>query len=117
MLGAAVMSANAQRRYYRVYRPVVVTRPYWGFGYGWRDPFWSSWNYDPYFYDPYYREQVDRYNLQKDAADARKKIAKDREKYYKDGYIDPKEQEKLMKDQEKYQEKVAKLNRYNRDRY
>ena len=116
MLGVSVMSASAQR-HWRGGRSVMVTRPYWGFGYGWRDPFWSSWNYDPYFYDPYYREQVDRYNAQKSVADARRKIAKDREKYARDGYIDPKEQEKLMKDQEKYQEKVAKLNRYNRDRY
>jgi len=114
MLGAAVVSASAQHHYYRVYRPVAV-RPYWGFGYGWRDPFWSSWNYDPYYYDPVYRAQVDRYNLQNDVSSARKKIAKDREKYAKDGYIDSKEQEKLMKDQQKYQEKVAKLNRYNRD--
>jgi len=113
MLGAAVVNASAQRYYYRVYRPVVV-RPYFGFGYSrWHDPFW----YDPYYYDPVYRAEVDRYNLQNDVASARKKIAKDREKYAKDGYIDPKEQEKLMKDQEKYQEKVAKLNRYNRDRY
>jgi len=93
----------------------VIVRPYFGFGYGWRDPFWNSWNYDPYFYDPVYRAEVDRYNLQNDVSSARKKIAKDREKYAKDGYIDPKEQEKLMKDQEKYQEKVAKLDKYNRD--
>src|SRR5690348_6933414 len=102
MLGAAVVSASAQR-YYRVYRPVVV-RPYWGWGWGYN----SLWN-DPYYYDPYYREQVERHNLQSDVSSARKKIAKDREKYAKDGYVDPKEQEKLMKDQQKYQEKVAKL--------
>jgi hypothetical protein len=115
MLGAGVVSASAQRHWHG-HRAVIV-RPYFGFGYGWRDPFWNSWNYDPYFYDPVYRAEVDRYNLQNDVSSARKKIAKDREKYAKDGYIDPKEQEKLMKDQEKYQEKVAKLNRYNRDRY
>ncbi|MBV9243115.1 MAG: hypothetical protein JO314_14040 [Acidobacteria bacterium] len=103
------MSASAQRRYYRVYRPVVVS-PYWGWG-GWGYNRW--WN-DPYYYDPAYREQVDRYNLQRDASDARKKVAKDREKYAKDGYITPKEQEKLAKDRQKYDEKVAKLNKYNR---
>ena len=115
MLGAAVVSASAQRGFHRIYRPVVV-RPYWGFGYGWHDPFWSWYN-DPYYSDPVYREQYDRYYLQKDASDARKKIAKDREKYSKDGYIDPKEQEKLIEDQRKYQEKVAKLDKYNRNRY
>ncbi|MFL6373170.1 MAG: hypothetical protein ACJ73D_00750 [Pyrinomonadaceae bacterium] len=112
MLSAAVVSASAQRHYYRVYRPVVV-RPYWGFGWG---PSWgygSYWN-DPYYYDPVYREQYERYYLQKDVSDARKKLAKDREKYSKDGYIDAREQEKLMKDQQEYQERVARLNRYSR---
>ena len=113
MLGAAVVSASAQVRYYRVYRPVAV-RPYWG----WANP-WRSWYYDPfydpYYYDPAYREYRDRYYLQHDVSDARKKIAKDREKYMKDGYIDAKEQEKLMNDQRKYQEKVAKLERFNRE--
>ena len=111
MMGAAVVSASSQVRYYRVYRPVVV-RPYygWGWGYGYN----RLWN-DPYYYDPIYRARVDRYNLENDVSSARKKIAKDREKAYKDGYIDPKEQEKLIKDQQKYQDKVAKLNRYNRD--
>ena len=108
------MTASAQRHWHG-HRTVIVTRPYWGFGYGWRDPLWSSWNYDPYFYDPVYREQSDLYNHQKDVADARKKISKDREKYAKDGYIDPKEQEKLIKDQQKYQENVAKLNKFNRE--
>lgn len=111
MLSAAAVSASAQRVYYRVYRPVVV-RPYWGWGSGYN----SLWN-DPYYYDPYYRKQRDRYYLQHDVSDARKKIARDRDKYAKDGYIDPKEQERLMRDQQKYEEKVAKLNRFNRDHY
>ena len=112
MIGAAAMTVSAQRYSYRVYRPVV--RPYWGY----YDPFWRSYRYDPfydpYYYDPAYREYRDRYYLQKDVSDARKKIAKDREKYMKDGYIDPKEQEKLLSDQRKYSERVAKLNEYNR---
>jgi len=111
MLGVAVVSASAQRGFHRVYRPVIV-RPYWGWGWGYN----SLYN-DPYYYDPYYRERVDRYNLQSDVSSARKKVAKDREKYSKDGYIDPKEQEKLAKDQEKYQEKIARLNSYNRNHY
>jgi hypothetical protein len=112
MLGAGVVSASAQRHWHG--NRAVIVRPYFGFGYArWHDPFW----YDPYYYDPVYRAEVDRYNLENDVSSARRKIAKDREKYAKDGYLDPKEQEKLMKDQEKYQEKVAKLNRYNRDRY
>jgi hypothetical protein len=115
ILGVAAMTASAQRRVYRVYRPVVV-RPHWGWnsglwGRGWGyDPF-----YDPYFYDPYLREQRERYYKQKDVSDARKKVAKNREKYLKDGYIDPREQEKLMDDQRKYDEKVAKLNKFNRE--
>ena len=111
ILGAAVVTASAQRGFHRVYRPVVV-RPYWGFGWGYN----SYWN-DPYYYDPAYRDYRDRYYLQSDVSSARKKIAKDREKYSKDGYIDPKEQEKLMDDQRKYDEKVAKLERYKRDHY
>jgi hypothetical protein len=112
MLSAAAVSASAQR-YYRVVRPVIIRPHYgWGFGYGYH----SFWN-DPYYYDPVYRDYRDRYYLQSDVSSARKKITKDREKYAKDGYIDPKEQEKLMKDQQNYQEKVAKLNRYNRDHY
>ena len=111
MLGAGVVSASAQRHFHRFYRPVIVS-PYWGWGWGYN----SFWN-DPYWYDPVYREQYERHSLQSDVSSARKKLAKDREKYSKDGYIDPKEQEKLMKDQEKYQEKVAKLDRFNRDHY
>jgi hypothetical protein len=111
MLGAAVVSASAQHHFVRVYRPVVV-RPYWGWGWG-----YNSFYNDPYYYDPAYREYRDGYYLQSDVSSARKKLAKDREKYYKDGYIDPKEQEKLMKDQQNYQEKVAKLNSYNRNHY
>jgi hypothetical protein len=112
MIGAAAMTASSQTRVYRVYRPVV--RSHWG----WYDPFWRSNYYDPfydpYYYDPAYREYRDRYYLQKDVNDARKKISKDREKYMKDGYIDPKEQEKLLKNEQKYRERVAKLNEYER---
>ncbi|HEV7700384.1 MAG TPA: hypothetical protein VGO43_09165 [Pyrinomonadaceae bacterium] len=115
MLGVAEITASAQRRGYRVSRPVII-RSHWG----WNNGFWGrGWGYDPfydpYFYDPYLREQRDRYYKQKDVSDARKKVAKNREKYLKDGYIDPKEQEKLMDDQRKYAEKVAKLDKFNRD--
>jgi hypothetical protein len=113
MVGAAVTSVEAQRRAYRVYRPVV--RPYWG----WHDPFWGSRRYDPfydpYYYDPAYREYRDRYYLKKDVANARRDLAKNREKYMKDGYIDPKEQEKLAKAERKYRERLAKLQKFDQE--
>jgi len=112
VMSFAVFGSQAEaQRVVRVYRPIV--RPYY---WGMRDPFWrSSLWYDPYMYDPYLREQRDRYYLQKDVKDAEKKIAKDREKYMKDGYIDPKEQEKLLEDQRKYNDRLAKLQKFDRD--
>jgi hypothetical protein len=118
MLGLVVSDASAQtRRVYRVYRPVVVRPYYSGFGWGWNRPFWgmNSWWYDPYEYDPYLREQRDRYYKEKDVKDAQRKIEKNRAKYLKDGVIDAREQEKLQGDYRKYQEKVAKLQKFNRE--
>jgi hypothetical protein len=114
VMSFALSSTEVQaQRVVRVYRPIV--RPYYH-SWGWRDPFWrSSWLYDPYMYDPYLREQRDRYYLQKDVKDAQKKIAKDREKYMKDGVIDAKEQEKLLSAERKYNERLAKLEKFNRD--
>lgn len=111
--GVYVSSASAQ---VRGYRRAYVVRPYY-----WNDPFWrgSRWGYDPfwsdpYWTDPYYREQRDRYYKEKDVKDAARKLSKDREKYGSDGYLDPKEQEKLAKrvrDYNKAREKLAKFNR------
>lgn len=116
LVGLMEIAAPAQRRTVVVRRPVVVHRIY----YRHYDPFWRGtlwdpyWGYDPYFYDPYLRAQRERYYLQDDVKDKRKDLAKHREKYNSDGYLTPKEREKLAKDQEKYAKAVAKLNRFNR---
>jgi hypothetical protein len=103
---AAVTNADAQRRIYR--RPVII-RHY--------DPFWRGTLWDPYWgwgrsYDPYYWEMRQQYYDKKAVSDADKKLAKDREKYYADGYLDPKEAEKLAKDQQKYSKAVYNLNKH-----
>jgi hypothetical protein len=111
IFAAGVVTVDAQ---YRGRRVIVVHRPVWHRGfyrpYGFYDPF-----YDPYFYDPYLRAQREKYYLQQEVKDKRKDLAKHQEKYRSDGYISPKEQEKLMKDRQKYAKAVAKLNKYNRD--
>ena len=105
------ISAQSGRR--TVKRPVVVR--YWV-----RDPFWYSRGmydpfYDPYFYDPYLREQRERYYREKAVKDARKKIAKNNEKYGSDGVLTAKERKKLNEDREKYGRAVRRLNEFNRD--
>lgn len=102
---AAVTNADAQRRIYR--RPVII-RHY--------DPFWRGTLWDPfwdrsYMNDPYYWDMREQYYNKKAASDAQRKLRKDREKYGADGYIDPKEAEKLAKDQQKYNKAVDKLDR------
>lgn len=116
-------SSDAQRRVIRVstgtYYPVVTRRVY----YGYRDPFWydrywgwgSPFGYDPYFYDPYLRAQRDKYYREKAVRDSRKKLNKNREKYYADGYLTPKEREKLAKNQRSYAKAVRKLHEHNGD--
>lgn len=100
---AAVTSADAQRRFYR--RPVII-RHY--------DPFWRGTLWDPYwpgrYNDPFYWQMRDEYYDRKAVSDASKKLAKDREKSVRDGFIDAKEAEKLAKDREKYNKAVRKLN-------
>lgn len=115
-VGMYVASAEAQTNTNkRIRRPIIVRNYYY------RDPFWSSryWGYDPfydpYFYDPYLRAQRDRYYKQKDVKDKAKKLREDREKYARDGVIDAKEQEKLLKRQRDYAKAVNKLNEFNRD--
>src|SRR5213593_4769609 len=84
-------------------QPVIVRRVYYRRYY---DPFWRGtlWDpyygmYDPYFYDPYLRAQRDKYYKEKAVRDARRNLAKSREKYGSDGYLTPKEREKLAKKQ------------------
>lgn len=112
--GVGVSTASAQRgRAYHgsVVRFSYIHRPFWGFDRWNYDPF-----YDPYFYDPYLSERRTRYYKERDVRNKRKDLAKDREKYYADGYLSPKEQEKLAKAERKYNNAVEDLNDYNRDR-
>ena len=105
-LSAMAINTDAQRRF-GFHRPIIVRShaflgsPVWGWG----------WGYDPYWNDPYYWEQRQRYYDQQSVNDAGKKLRKDQQKYNADGYLTPKEQEKLAKDQEKYDKAVNRLHR------
>ena len=109
--GAFFTNASAQRRVI-VYRP-VYTRPYLGWGWGFNrynyDPFWSSM-----YETPYQRYQEERYYAQSNLRSKEKSLAKDREKYARDGYLTPKEREKLAKDQRKLADAREKAARYSR---
>lgn len=110
-LGAMVVSASAQTRTVVVSRPIIV-RPYVGSFYGWRDPFWRWDYYNSYSGDPFYWEMRQRYYDQQSLRDARKKLAKDQAKYRADGYLTPKEQEKLAKDQRNYYKALQRVRQY-----
>jgi hypothetical protein len=123
LTGMMVVAASAQTRV-RLIRstsqPTIVRRVYYRPYY--YDPFWRGtlwdpygfWN-NPYYYDPYLAERRTRYYKEKAVRDARRNFAKDREKYSSDGYITPKEQERLAKAQRKYDKAVESLNKYNRN--
>jgi hypothetical protein len=98
---AMAISANAQTVVVR--RPIIVRHVF-------ADPFYRQAYWNPYWNDPFYWEARQRYYDQQDARDAKKKLDKDRAKY-DSGYMTAKDQEKLMKDQEKYSKAVAKLQR------
>lgn len=127
LTGMLVFSAPAQTRVTRVHRtssqPTVVRRVYYYPRYRrYVDPFWRGtlwdpyyYSYDPYFYDPYLRTQRDKYYKEKAVRDARRDLAKSREKYGSDGYLTPKEREKLAKKQRKLNDKVASLNKFYRN--
>ena len=112
-MGAAAINTNAQVRIYR--RPLIVR------SHGFYDPFWrgtmwgSPFYGDTYWNDPYYWEMRERYYKEKDVRDAARNLEKDRAKYAKDGVIDAREQEKLLKARRKYDEKVASLQKYRRE--
>lgn len=120
--GLSATNASAQRRMHIVSsssQPVVVRRVYYRRYY---DPFWRGtlWDpyygmYDPYFYDPYLRAQRDKYYREKAVRDTRRSLAETREKYYSQGYLTPKEREKLAKKQRKYAKAVASLVKFNRN--
>jgi len=121
--GMMVFSASAQTRVVRMRtttsQPVTVRRVYYRRYYDpfWRGTLWDPYGYwnDPYYYDPYLRAQRDKYYKEKAVRDARRDLAKSREKYGSDGYLTPKEREKLAKKARKYNEKVASLNKFNRN--
>ena len=104
-VSAFAISSSAQTRRIIVHRPVFVhrafVRPF--FHSGFYDPF-----YDPYYYDPYLSYQREKYYKEKDVSDARKKVAKQTEKYGANS-------EKAVKAQEKYAKAVRKLNDFNDD--
>jgi hypothetical protein len=109
LLSAYVVTSSAQTVYYR--RPVII-RHY--------DPFWRGTLWDPYWgwdrgygRDPFYYEMRQQYYDRKAVSDARRKLAKDREKFYADGYLDAKEAERLAKDQRDYDKAVDRLNRHS----
>ena len=116
--GALVVSAQAQTRTVIVRRPVVVQRvdrPYWRS---------ASWGHSPFYYDPFYadlykspyeRYLEERYYATRELVGNQKELAKHREKYARDGVITPKEQKELaddVRDVQKAQQRLAKLNRY-----
>ena len=110
--GAFVANTEAQSR--RVIRPVVVyrsiyARPYWGY---------SRYYYDPFYADmyksPYERYLEERYYAQNQLRHDQKVLAKNREKYARDGVITAKEQRKLaddVSDLQKSRQRFAQLNR------
>ena len=112
LLSTYVVSVSAQGR--RTVRVPVVIR-----NYVYRDPFWysrNSWfDIDPYWSDPFLREQRERYYLEDAVRDAQTKLAKDTEKFLEDGYITAKEREKMIKNHEKYAKAVRKLDELYRD--
>jgi hypothetical protein len=93
-------------------RPIVTRRIYRRpfFRSGFYDPF-----YDPYFYDPYLRAQRDKYYHEKAVRDAKRDIAKNEEKYSRDGVITEKERKKMLDDQEDYAKAVRRLRKFNED--
>jgi hypothetical protein len=121
LIGTTQFTANGQiRRGVRITttsQPVVTRQIYYRRYY---DPFWRGtlWDpyyyYDPYFYDPYLRAQRDKYYREKAVRDAKRNLAKHREKYGYDGYLTDKERKKLAKDQRRYSKAVAGLNKFYR---
>ena len=108
VLSASAMAITADAQRIRVVRrPAIIHRHFFA-----RDPFWHPryWG-DAYWFDPYYQAQRQKYYDQRSVKDAQKRLRKDRTKYNEDGYLSPKEQEKLAKDREKYQKAITRLRR------
>jgi hypothetical protein len=112
LVAGMAITSSAQRRGTRVtsviYRPIIIRRPFF------RDPFWySRYYYDPYFYDPYLRDRRDRYYREKAVRDARRELARHRERYGADGIITAKEREELIENEDELAKAIRKLNRFN----
>ena len=80
------------------YRPTIVRR-YYG------DPFWN------YGYNPYRSERAERYYDRESVESAQKRLQKDEYKFNSDGYLTPKEQEKLAEDRRKLDNARDRLRR------
>ena len=110
--GAFITSTEAQTR--RVVRPVVVYRPIY------RRPYlYSRYYYDPFYSDlyktPYERYLEERYYAQNQVRHDQKVLAKNREKYARDGILTDKERRKLQDDAsdlQKSRTRLARLGRY-----
>jgi hypothetical protein len=104
-MGTAAIAASAQsrggRRYHRPVR-VYYVQP---------NPFWS-WNYNPYYYDPYYRERQQRYYLRNRLQGNRRELNKHLEKYNADGVLTAKERRELEDDYKDVNRARSNLNRY-----
>ena len=106
VLGLSAMAVGAEAQ--RGFRGPVIVRshffvggPYWNYGY-WGGPYWN---------DPYYWDQRQKYYDRQSVNSAERKLDKDQAKYNSDGYLSPKEQEKLAKDREKYDKAIDRLHR------
>jgi len=107
-MGTAAIVASAQNRGgRRFHRPVRVY-------YVQRDPFWS-WNYNRYYYDPYYSERQQRYYLENRLRGNRRELAEHLEKYNADGVLTAKERRELEDDYKDVNRARANLNRYRRN--
>ena len=110
LTGLAAVSVSAQRRGGRrvIVRPIIV-RPYYGFHRHWG---WNRW-YNPYFYDPYLREQEQRYYLEREVTGNKRELRKHLEKYNADGVITAKERRELDDDYRDVDRSERNLNKFN----
>ncbi|HEV7646212.1 MAG TPA: hypothetical protein VGO50_19920 [Pyrinomonadaceae bacterium] len=103
LFGATAVTAEAQRRGYR--RPVIIVN---------QNPFWHGWGYNPYYYDPYYRERQQRDYLENRVDGNLNELEKHKQKYYADGVLTDKERRELADDEKDYNNSVRQLDRYHR---
>lgn len=105
-----VYETSAQSRIRVIRRPVIVR------SYVYRDPFWRSRYYGYGYYDPFYssylRQQEQRYYLERDLEGNRRELAEHLRKYRADGVITAKERRELEDDYKDVADSVRDLRRY-----